>query len=91
MELRQGSRKPTRYHASCEHPVMGRIALELSNVSRVGFMVEARAGVMRGDRITVSLTPNNGLGAICLWTRYQCAGFQFDCVIPEEVMESLAA
>ena len=91
MELRHEPRKPVKHQALCEHPVMGRIALELCNVSPVGFMVEAKGGIIRGDRITVLLSSPGGLGAICLWTRYQCAGFHFENPLPREVIESLTA
>jgi hypothetical protein len=44
-DLRCGIRFLARCTGSCEHRVLGEISLRLTNVSRVGFRVDARAGV----------------------------------------------
>ena len=77
-ELRQGSRFPVLHAAACEHRLLGDIVLPLRNLSRVGFMVEARSGVERGDRLMIRLPAAVRLEAFCIWTSHQRAGFQFE-------------
>jgi len=83
-DLRQGTRFWVRHAARCEHRVLGDIVLQLSNVSRIGFMVEARAGVERGDRLMVHLPAAVHREAFCTWTSHQRAGFQFERTVREE-------
>ena len=77
-DLRQGARFPVSYSATCEHRELGDILLRASNVSKTGFLVEARSGVNRGDRLMVSLPAAVRLEAFCIWTSHQRAGFQFE-------------
>ena len=88
-DLRQGARFPVRHTAMCEHRVLGDIVLQLSNVSRVGFMVDARGGVERGDRLIIRLPASVRIEAFCIWTRHQRAGFQFERPIRAELFAAI--
>ena len=61
----------------------------------VGFMVTARAGIGRGERLMVALPKFGRIEALCIWTRSQQAGFLFERPLPtsqlERVVDSMKA
>jgi hypothetical protein len=77
-DLRQRLRYTVDYAAKAEHRTFGDTRLVISNISRSGFMVEARNGIERGDRLEVTLPTVGRIESFCIWKLGQRAGFQFE-------------
>jgi hypothetical protein len=77
-DLRQQSRYPVGHTVKAEHRTFGDMRLVIANISRSGFMVEARNGVERGDRLEISLPIVGRIESFCIWKMGQRAGFQFE-------------
>lgn len=77
-EVRQATRYPVNYQAAGEHGSLGTLQLHIVNVSRQGFLLWEKSGAERGDRLLMALPVVGRIEAICLWTRHQQAGFQFE-------------
>ena len=70
---------------------MGELTLAIANISMVGFRLNARAVIGRGERLMVQLPEYGRLEAFCIWTRSQQAGFMFERPIPRDKFELVVA
>lgn len=77
-EFRHDARFQIDNYAAAEHPLLGHLILRIVNLSSTGAMVDGKAGIERGDRLILRLPGTKGVEALCLWTRHQLAGLQFD-------------
>jgi hypothetical protein len=77
-DKRQKSRYSVSHTVKAEHRTFGDMRLVIANISRAGFMVEARNGVERGDRLEVTLPIVGRIESFCIWKMGQRAGFQFE-------------
>lgn len=77
-DLRRSSRYPLSRMVAADHPTLGDLTIQVANISSGGFMTSARAGILRGDRLALSLAHIGQVEAVCLWTRHQQAGFLFE-------------
>lgn len=90
-DMRHDRRRSVDRTVSGEHRWLGDVNLRLTDLSRLGTMVAARSGIERGDRVVLHL-PNVGrIEALCLWTRYQKAGLQFERPLYRHEIEGLIA
>lgn len=88
-EMRDEIRVPIHGALAGQHRVLGEVRLALGDVSTLGFLVHSRAGIERGDQVLVDLPVIGQVEALCIWTRYQEAGFSFALPVPTDVLEHM--
>lgn len=90
-ELRRSARFAVDHKVMADHRTLGEVPMAVVNISMVGFMVNARGGIERGERLLLKLPEFGRLEALCIWTRLQQAGFLFERPIPSDKFERLVA
>lgn len=90
-ELRTSTRFAVNHEVMADHCTLGEVPMAIVNISMVGFMVNARGGIERGERLLLKLPEFGRLEALCIWTRFQQAGFLFERPIPSDKFERVVA
>ena len=88
-EVQRDTRFPVSYCATGEHRNLGKIVLQIEDISATGILVSAKAGIERGDTVLLRLPSAEDVGVLCLWTWHQLAGLQFDRPINPPTLKSI--
>lgn len=77
-DFRMDTRFRVNFRVTGQHRHLDTIFMHVVDISSTGLMVDERAGVERGDSITIRLPNVKVVEALCIWTWHQIAGLQFD-------------
>ncbi len=89
-DLRRATRHPVAHTVIGEHRRLGKLRLDIVNISAHGFMTEGPTTLERGERIVIRLPIAGQIEAHLIWAAGERAGFQFERIIRfEDFMELL--